>query len=89
MDKTFLDDMTKLAGSSFGVLNDMRKEVENMVREQVKTMAGSMDLVTREEFEAVKAMASKARQEQKKLQKRLDELEGTPPKKPAVKTSKK
>ena len=51
-------------------------EVESRLREQFERMLGGMDLVTRDEFEAVKAMAAKARSEQEDLAKRVAELEG-------------
>jgi BMFP domain-containing protein YqiC len=44
-------------------------------REQIERILGRMDLVQREEFEAVKAMAAKAREEQELLSQRLAELE--------------
>ena len=74
---------------------DMRREVEQMVSEQLKQMMGRMNLVSREEFDVVKAMAEKARAENETLKARLDALENAPAttpktaKKPASSTSKK
>lgn len=70
-----LDDLAKMASGALGGLSGLRQEIEMRIREQLqKTMAGA-DFVSREEFEAVKAMAQQARIEQEKLTQRLTELE--------------
>ena len=77
-----LDDLARLASGAMGVANEMRSEVEGRVRRQFERMLDQMDLVTREEFEVVKAMATKAREEQEVLAERLAALEakfGTAP----------
>ena len=53
----------------------MRDEIEARLRDQLERILAGMDLVSREEFEAVKAMAAKARDEQEDLQRRIAELE--------------
>ena len=63
--------MTDAAGAAQG----MRSEVETAARSQAERFFRSMDLPQREEFEAVKAMALKAREENEKLAKRVAELE--------------
>jgi BMFP domain-containing protein YqiC len=74
-DNRLLDDLARVATGALGALTGVRNEVETRVREQFERILGRMDLVTREEFEAVKAMASKARAEQEALQRRVEALE--------------
>ena len=69
------DDLARVAGGAFSTLTSLREEVETRVRERVVRLLADMDLVPREEFEAVRAMAQKARMEQEALAARLDELE--------------
>lgn len=68
------DDAARLAGGALGTLAGIRREVEALVRQQFERFLDGMELVTREEFEAVKAMAAKARSEQERLEARVDEL---------------
>ena len=70
------DDLAKMANSAAGTMAGLKDEIENTVRHKVESFLGEMNLVTREEFEAVKAMAAKARTEQERLEKRLAVLEG-------------
>jgi BMFP domain-containing protein YqiC len=74
-DNRFLDDMAKLATSALGVAQGAREEMENMFRQRFERLIASMDLVPREEFEAVKAMAVAAREENEALAARLAALE--------------
>ena len=69
------DDAARLAGGALGTLAGIRREIEALVRQQLATFLDGMELVTREEFEAVKAMAAKARSEQERLEARIDELQ--------------
>ena len=71
----FFDDLARVAAGAMGTLSGMRSEVESRVREQFERVLAGMDLVSRDEFEAVKAMAAKARTEQEDLQRRVTELE--------------
>jgi BMFP domain-containing protein YqiC len=71
----FFDDLARVAAGAMGTLSGVRSEVETRIREQLERVLAGMDLVSRDEFEAVKAMAAKARSEQEDLQKRLAELE--------------
>jgi BMFP domain-containing protein YqiC len=64
-----------VAAGAMGTLSGLRSEIETRIREQLERVLAGMDLVSRDEFEAVKAMAAKARSEQEDLQKRLGELE--------------
>jgi BMFP domain-containing protein YqiC len=70
------DDIARVAAGAMGALTGVRGEVESRIRDQLERLLAGMDLVSREEFEAVKAMAAKAREEQEILQRRLDTLEG-------------
>lgn len=72
-----LDDIARVANGAAGVATGMREEVEALVQERVERVLARLNLVTREEFEAVKAMAAKARSEQEKLEKRLKDLEAS------------
>ena len=72
----FLDDLARVAAGAMGTLSGVKSEVESRLREQFERVLAGMDLVTRDEFEAVKAMAAKARTEQEDLARRLAELEG-------------
>ncbi len=71
----FFDDLARVAAGAMGSLSGVRTEVESRLRDQLERVTSGMDLVTRDEFEAVKAMAAKARSEQEDLAKRVAELE--------------
>jgi hypothetical protein len=62
-----LDDVAKLATSALGALKGARVEVERLARQQVERMINQMHLVTRDEFDVVKAMAAEARAENERL----------------------
>ena len=72
----FFDDMARVAAGAMGALSGVRGEIEARFRDQFERILAGMDLVSREEFEAVKAMAAKAREEQEVLLKRIEVLEG-------------
>jgi len=71
----FFDDIARVAGGAIGALSGVRGEIEARLRDQLERILAGMDLVSREEFEAVKAMAAKARLEQERLLNRIAELE--------------
>ena len=71
----FFDDVARVASGAMTTLGGVREEIENRVRERVERMAADLELVTREEHEAVRAMALKAREEQEALLERVDALE--------------
>ena len=73
-----LDDIARVANGAAGVATGMREEVESLVQERVERVLARLNLVTREEFEVVKAMAAKARNEQEALEKRIHDLETRP-----------
>jgi BMFP domain-containing protein YqiC len=68
-------DFVKLANSAAGTFAGMTREARETARERVRETFGGMDFVGREEFDAVKAMASKAREENEKLADRVAALE--------------
>jgi BMFP domain-containing protein YqiC len=70
-----LDDLAKTATGAVGVLQSARQEVEALARARLERLLDKMELVTREEFEAVKEMAAKARAENEKLAVRIAALE--------------
>ena len=70
-----LDDLARVATGALGAFTGMREEVETRMKEQFERVLGRMNLVTREEFDAVRAMAAKARAAQEALEKRLAALE--------------
>jgi len=74
-DHRLLDDLARVAGGALGTLAGMREEVEARLRQQFERILAGMDLVAREEFEVVRAMAAKARAEQEALAERVAELE--------------
>ncbi len=68
-------DVVKLANSAAGTFAGMTREARESARERMKEAMGGMDFVTREEFDAVKGMAAKAREENEALAARIAELE--------------
>ena len=70
-----LDDLAKLMTDAAGAAQGVRREVQSVVRAQVDKLLADVDVVRREEFEAVKAMAEKARAENERLAARLAEME--------------
>lgn len=75
VDNRLLDDLARVAGGAFGALSGVRGEVEARLKHQFERILSEMDMVSREEFDAVKAMAAKARTEQEALEKRVAVLE--------------
>jgi BMFP domain-containing protein YqiC len=73
--KRFFDDFARLAAGAAAAFSGVKDEVETRLREQLERLLAGMDLVDRDEFEAVKAMAAKARAEQEVLAARLAALE--------------
>ena len=69
------DDIARVVAGAVGALSGVRGEVEARLRDQLERVLAGMDLVSREEFEAVKAMAAKAREEQELLLRRIESLE--------------
>jgi len=76
----FLDEMSRLMNDAAGVAEGVRREVGTLVQSQMERVLRDMDVVTREEHEAVKEMAAKAREENERLAARLAEVEKKLPK---------
>lgn len=83
------DDLAKVLTGAAGAAQGMRDEVDTLVKNQIEKLLADMNLVPREEFDAVKAMAAAAREENDQLSARLADLEAklTPPAEPATGSS--
>ena len=64
-----------MANSAAGLASGMREEIEALVNSRVEKILDRLNLVSREEFDVVKAMLSKSRTEQEKIEERLRKLE--------------
>lgn len=71
----FFDEFARMMTDATGAAQGLRREIENVIRTQAEKVLNDLDVVQREEFDAVKAMAQKAREENARLEKRLAELE--------------
>jgi BMFP domain-containing protein YqiC len=71
----FLDELAKLMTDAAGAAQGMRRDFETLMRSQGERILRDMDVVQREEFEAVKEMAAKAREENEQLAARVAALE--------------
>jgi BMFP domain-containing protein YqiC len=71
----FFDELGKLITDAAGAADGIRKEIEGIVRSQAERVLNGLDVVQREEFEAIKAMAQKAREENERLNERIAALE--------------
>ena len=69
------DDLARMANGAVAVATGMRQEIEALARQQFERFLTDRDLVSREEFDAVRLMAEKARAENKALATRLTALE--------------
>lgn len=73
--KRIFDDLARVASGAAGAAGAVRDEMESMLRDRLQSMLDSMDLVRREDFEAVQEMAQNARMEQERLEARVAALE--------------
>ncbi|SFL12738.1 accessory factor UbiK family protein [Shimia haliotis] len=71
----FMDDMSQLMTNAMGVAQGAKDEAENAMKSLMDRWLADRDFVTREEFDAVRAMAQKAREENEALKARIDALE--------------
>ena len=71
----FFDDLVKVINGAAGTVAGMTREAEAGMRERMREWVGGLDMVSREEFEAVKAIAVAAREENQLLRARLDAIE--------------
>ena len=74
----FFDEMARLMNDAAGAAQGMRREVETLFRAQAERLMRELDVVTREEFDAVKEMARLAREENEELKARVAALEARP-----------
>lgn len=73
------DELAKMMTDAAGAAQGLRQEAEAVMRSQADRILADMDVVRREEFEAVKAMAEKAREENERLEARIAALEARLP----------
>ena len=85
----FLDDLSKLMTNAMGVAQGARTEAETAMKGFIDRWLADRDFVTREEFDAVRAMAQKAREENAALLARIEALEGGSSPKPAASRTRK
>jgi BMFP domain-containing protein YqiC len=71
----FFDDLSRLMTDAAGLADGAKREAQTFARTQMERMMAGMDVVKREEFEAVKEMAARARDENEKLALRIAALE--------------
>ena len=76
-DNPLFADLAKLVNSAAGTMAGMGREARDGARERLREAKGGLDFVSREEFDAVKDMAAKAREENESLAVRLAALEAT------------
>lgn len=84
-DSRLFDDLARVAGGAMSSFGALRDEAEARLRDRLERILERMDLVRRDEFDAVREMAIKAREENSHLAARLDKLEGKAKAKPAAK----
>jgi len=77
------DEMARLMNDAAGVAQGVRREFDTLFRAQAERILRDLDVVSREEFEAVKEMAQLAREENEALKARIAALEGNAGEKPA------
>jgi BMFP domain-containing protein YqiC len=82
-EKRIFDDLAKVLNGVAGTVAGMGREAEASMRERAREWAGGLDLVSREEFDAVKTLAANARAEADALGKRIAVLEAAAGVKPA------
>jgi BMFP domain-containing protein YqiC len=75
MENRILDDLAKVAAGALSGATGVKQEVEARLRHQFERILADMEVVSRDEFEMVKAMAAKARSEQEALAARVAALE--------------
>jgi BMFP domain-containing protein YqiC len=79
-DNPFLDGLAKFFTDAAGAAQSLRSEIDTFVKARLEKLVADMDFVPREEFEAVRDMASKARAENARLEARIAALEAERPK---------
>jgi BMFP domain-containing protein YqiC len=80
----FFEDFVKIVNGAAGTVAGMTREAQDSMRERMKEWVAGMDFVSRDEFEAVKAMAATAREEVEALKAEVAALKGSAARKPAT-----
>ena len=80
-DNPFLDGLARFFTDAAGAAQSLRNEIDTFVKARLEKLVADMDFVPREEFEAVKEMAAKARAENERLEARIAALEAAEPNK--------
>lgn len=83
-----LDDLARVANGAVSTLSGVKSEIDALIHQRIEKILLEADMVPRDEFEAIKAMAAEARAEQERLAKRVTELEAKlakPARKPTAK----
>ena len=75
VDNRLLDDLARLASGALGSLAGLKEEIDALIRQRLERLLADMELVQREEFDAVKTLAANARAAQEALEVRVAELE--------------
>ncbi|WGF86812.1 accessory factor UbiK family protein [Marinivivus vitaminiproducens] len=70
-----LDDLARVASGAMHTFSGVREEIELRVKERIERVMADLDLVTREEFDAVRLMATRAREQNELLLARIEALE--------------
>ncbi len=71
----FFDDVSKLMTNAAGAAQGVRREIDTLVKTQIGRVLGELEVVQRDEFEAVREMAAKAREENEALSEKIAVLE--------------
>ena len=79
-DNPFLDGLARFFTDAAGAAQGVRNEIDTFVKQRLEKLIADMDFVPRDEFDAVKEMAAKARAENERLEARIAALEAQKPK---------
>ena len=71
----FFDELAKVMTNAAGAAQGLRRELDTIVQNQVERVLNNLEVVKRDDFEAVRAMAQKAREENDRLAARIAEIE--------------
>ena len=74
-DKRIFEDLSRVASGAMGAATGLKTEIDGMIKRQIEKIMANMEFVSRDEFDAYKEIAVKARSEQEKLAIRLEKLE--------------
>jgi BMFP domain-containing protein YqiC len=69
------DDLAKVASGAASTLVGVKQELDALIKQRIERLVANLDLVSRDEFDAVRAVAAKARADQERLEQRIARLE--------------